>query len=138
IRKRHENRDTTGDPWDGRTLEWATASPPPFYNFAEQPVVAGIDAYWGMKEKGVKTLAEMDFRKIHMPRNTSLGLVLGVLSTVLGFALIWHIWWLVIASSLAVIATLIVRSYDPNTDYCIPAEAVERMETERRQRLAEA
>ncbi|MFJ5183891.1 cbb3-type cytochrome c oxidase subunit I [Pseudomonas fulva] len=138
IRKRHENRDTTGDPWDGRTLEWATASPPPFYNFAEQPVVGGIDAYWGMKEKGVKTLAEMDFRKIHMPHNTSLGLVLGVLSTVLGFALIWHIWWLVIASSLAVIATLIVRSYDPNTDYCIPAEAVERMETERRQRLAEA
>ncbi len=138
IRKRHENRDRTGDPWDGRTLEWATASPPPFYNFAEQPVVHGIDAYWGMKERGVKTLVEADFRKIHMPCNTSLGVVIGALSTVLGFALVWHIWWLVIASLLATVAALIVRSYDQHTEYYVTAEEVESVENERRQLMAEA
>ena len=86
----------------------------------------------------METLAKADFRKIHMPCNTSLGLVIGALSTVLGFALVWHIWWLVIASLLATVATLIVRSYDQNTEYYVEAREVERLETERRQLMAEA
>lgn len=91
-----------------------------------------------MKERGVKTLIEADFRKIHMPCNTSLGVVIGVLSTVLGFALVWHIWWLVITSLLATVAVLVVRSYDQHTEYYVTAEEVERVETERRQLMAEA
>jgi cytochrome o ubiquinol oxidase subunit 1 len=49
IRDREKNRDLTGDPWGGRTLEWATSSPPPFYNFAIEPKVTGLDAFWEAK-----------------------------------------------------------------------------------------
>ena len=91
--RREQLRDLTGDPWGGRTLEWSTSSPPPPYNFAFTPVVHDLDAWWDMKKRGYDRPLQ-GFRPIHMPRNTGAGVVLAGLSTVLGFALIWYIWWL--------------------------------------------
>jgi cytochrome o ubiquinol oxidase subunit 1 len=138
IRQRHQNRDLTGDPWDGRTLEWSTASPPPFYNFAQQPVVEGIDAYWGMKERGQKSAVEADFQAIHMPRNTAMGLVISLFSLIMCFALVWHIWWLAIVGLVATIGGVIWRSADDDIDYYVPAEEVARIENQRIKMLAEA
>ena len=138
IRNRHQYRDLTGDPWDGRTLEWATASPPPLYNFAEQPKVNDLDAYWGMKERGVSTLSHTDYRSIHMPRNTASGLVISLFALVCSFALVWHIWWMAAFGLVASVVAFVVRSYDEDTDYFVPAQEVARIETARLKDLAEA
>jgi cytochrome o ubiquinol oxidase subunit 1 len=121
-------KDVTGDPWNGRTLEWATSSPPPVYNFAVVPVVHELDAFAHMKGRGRTRHAVEDYRDIHMPRNTSAGLFVGLFSLAIGFALVWHIWWLAIAGLLGVIVTLILRSYNNDIDYTISAEAVAGME----------
>jgi cytochrome o ubiquinol oxidase subunit 1 len=136
IRDREKNRDLTGDPWDGRTLEWATSSPPPFYNFAEQPHVDDLDAYWGMKERGIQTKTAADYKKIHMPRNTGVGFYIGFGSLIFGFALIWHIWWLAAIGLVGMVATFIIRTNDDDIDYYVPAEEVARIENERLQLLA--
>jgi cytochrome o ubiquinol oxidase subunit 1 len=138
IRDRAKHQDISGDPWDGRTLEWATSSPPPFYNFAEQPVVADLDAYWGMKERGDATKRTADYKQIHMPRNTSLGVVMGFFALILGFAAIWHIWWAAAIGLIGMVGALIVRSYDDDIDYYVPAEEVARIEGEHQARLANA
>ena len=121
-------KDVTGDPWNGRTLEWATSSPPPIYNFAVPPVVRDLDAFAHMKERGRTRHAVEDYRDIHMPRNTSAGLVIGLFSLAIGFALVWHIWWLAIVGLLGVVVTLILRSYDDDIDYTISAETVAGMD----------
>ncbi|MET1537168.1 cytochrome o ubiquinol oxidase subunit I, partial [Burkholderia sola] len=95
--KRDQLRDVTGDPWEGRTLEWATSSPPPQYNFAFTPVVHEIDAWWDMKKHGYQRPLT-GFKPVHMPSNTGAGVVIAALSTVFGFAMIWHMWPLAIAS----------------------------------------
>jgi cytochrome o ubiquinol oxidase subunit 1 len=123
-----EYKDVTGDPWNGRTLEWATSSPPPVYNFAVTPVVHELDAFAHMKERGRTRHAREDYRDIHMPRNTSAGLVIGLFSLAIGFALVWHIWWLAIAGLLGVVVTLILRSYDDDIDYTISAQTVAGMD----------
>ncbi|WP_248732473.1 cytochrome o ubiquinol oxidase subunit I [Pseudomonas sp. MWU13-2517] len=128
IRHRAKNRDKTGDPWDGRTLEWATSSPPPLYNFAEQPTVDDLDAYWAMKERGTRVTRLTDYRQIHMPRNTSAGLIMSGFTLVCGFALVWHIWWMAILGLVATVVTLVIRSNDADTDYFIPAQEVARIE----------
>lgn len=123
FRDREALRDTTGDPWNGRTLEWSTSSPPPDYNFAFTPVVHDLDAWWDMKQRGY-TRPLTGFQPIHMPRNTGTGVILGGLSVVLGFALIWHIWWLVAAAFVAMLTVTIWHTFDYNRDYNIPADAV--------------
>jgi len=128
IRQRHANRDLTGDPWDGRTLEWLTASPPAAYNFAVLPVVKDRDAFWDMKEKGTAYLKPERYEDIEVPRNTFLGLAVGVLAFLLGFAAIWHIWWLAVAGFAGLIAVVIARSCDDDTTEVIPAAEVERIE----------
>ncbi|KPA99178.1 cytochrome o ubiquinol oxidase subunit I [Pseudomonas asplenii] len=138
IRDRDKNRDKTGDPWDGRTLEWATASPPPVYNFAQQPVVDELDAYWGMKERGISTLTHTDYRQIHMPSNTSAGLLISLFTFICGFALVWHIGWLAVLGLVAAGVALIVRSHDEHTDRFIPAQEVAVIEKTRLQHLTEA
>ena len=98
IRHRESLRDLTGDPWNGRTLEWATASPPPLFNFAVIPHVEGEEAYWRAKQRAIEQTQlrdEPDYEAIEMPRNTPTGFVCAFFATILGFALIWHIWWLV-------------------------------------------
>jgi len=137
IWKRDELRDETGDPWDGRTLEWATSSPPPAYNFAFTPVVHDNDAWSDMKKRGYQRPLT-GYRPIHMPRNTGAGVILAGISLVLGFALIWHIWWLVAVSFVGLIATAIAHTFNYNRDYYIPAEEVTRTEEERTRALAAA
>ncbi|MGF6916140.1 cytochrome o ubiquinol oxidase subunit I [Paraburkholderia sp. 40] len=132
IRDRNlkENRDLTGDPWDGHTLEWATSSPPPAYNFAHIPDVRSLDAFTEMKSRkgGVKVPA---YRDIHMPSNTSAGLLVGLFSLVLGFAGVWHIWWLAIVGAVGAIATVIIYSFMDNDGYYIPADTVALIEENR-------
>ena len=130
FRRREQLRDHTGDPWGGRTLEWSTSSPPPDYNFAFTPVVHDTDAWTDMKQRGFER-PKSGFKAIHMPRNTGAGVVLSALSTVCGFALIWHVWWLAGVSLLATIAYAIWHSFDRDRDYYIPAEEVARTEQAR-------
>ncbi|CAN6468440.1 unnamed protein product [Victoria cruziana] len=134
IWKREELKDVTGDPWNGRTLEWSTSSPPPAYNFAFTPVVHEIDQWWFMKNKGYKRPKD-GFIPIHMPKNTGTGVILGGLSVVFGFAMVWHIWWLAIASFVAIVAVTIAHTFNYNRDFYIPAEEVAAVEARRTQLL---
>jgi cytochrome o ubiquinol oxidase subunit 1 len=124
IRNRVALRDATGDPWNGRTLEWAVASPPPAYNFARTPVVIGRDAYWEMKKRGVAHRPFAAYRPIHMPRNTGTGIIVSAFAAALGFALIWHIWWLAIAAFVAAIAVAITHSFNEDRDYTVSSDEV--------------
>jgi cytochrome o ubiquinol oxidase subunit 1 len=135
--RREQLRDVTGDPWNGRTLEWSTSSPPPEYNFAFTPIIHDLDAWHDMKRRGhERPLA--GFRPIHMPRNTGTGVILAALSTVCGFALVWHVWWLVALSFLAILATAIAHTFNYDRDFHIPAETVVATEDGRTHALAAA
>jgi cytochrome o ubiquinol oxidase subunit I len=127
IVQRAKTRDLTGDPWNGRTLEWAVPSPPPAYNFAEIPIVTGRDAFWEMKKRSTARRT-IRFQKIHMPRDTSAGLVIGGFALVLGFALVWHIWWMAAAGAVGIVATAIAYSFKLNREYFLSALEVERGE----------
>jgi cytochrome o ubiquinol oxidase subunit 1 len=137
IRRREELRDVTGDPWNGRTLEWSTASPPPAYNFAFTPVVHSLDAWWDMKARGYRRPVD-GFIPIHMPRNTGAGVVLAALSSAVGFGLIWYMWWLAAAGLLALIAVAIGHSFNEDRDHHIPVEAVVEAEGARTELLRNA
>jgi len=128
LAQRELARDLTGDPWGGRTLEWATSSPPPAYNFARIPVVRDRDAFWDMKQRGVDMKAAV-YRPIHMPRNTGTGFVMAVFIGFAGFAMIWHIWWLAIGGTAAAIVALIRHAFDDDRDYYVEAEEVRRTES---------
>ncbi|MDR2332265.1 MAG: cytochrome o ubiquinol oxidase subunit I [Burkholderiaceae bacterium] len=135
--QRDKLRDVTGDPWDGRTLEWATSSPPPQYNFAFTPVVYEIDAWTDMKKHGYKRPLS-GFQSIHMPSNTAAGIVIAALSTIFGFAMIWHMWPLAIASFAATVLASIIHTFNYKRDYYIPASEVIATEELRTQQLARA
>ncbi|WP_221798709.1 cytochrome o ubiquinol oxidase subunit I [Oceanobacter mangrovi] len=130
YKNREALKDTTGDPWNGRTLEWSTMSPPQFYNFAVDPKTDGVDAFHGMKKNGTAYQRPGSYAPIHMPRNTSAGFIMGMLLTAFGFGFIWHIWWLVIATFVLTIVTLIKRSYDNDVDYYVQPEEIEKIEGE--------
>ena len=134
--RREQLRDLTGDPWNGRTLEWSTSSPPPPYNFAFIPIVHEQDAWWDMKRRG-HVRPQGGYRPIHMPKNTAAGFVLSAISTVLAFALIWYIWWLAIVSFVALIAAAIAHTFNYRRDYYIPAEEVMSFEDGRARAAAE-
>ena len=136
IRRREELRDTTGDPWRGRTLEWSTSSPPPYYNFAFTPRVYELDAWDHMKRRGFERPVD-GFVPIHMPRNTATGVVVSAIATVLGFALVWHVWWLAGLTFFASIAYTIIHTFNYDRDYYVPAEEVREIEAERTRNLAE-
>ncbi|PTW59865.1 cytochrome bo3 quinol oxidase subunit 1 apoprotein [Breoghania corrubedonensis] len=133
--KREQLRDTTGDPWDARTLEWATSSPPPDYNFAFTPVVHDLDAWWDMKQHGYKRPLT-GYKPIHMPKNTGAGIILAGLSLITGFALIWYIWWLAALGFIGLLTVAIGHTFNYKRDFHIPAEEVEKTENERTRILA--
>jgi cytochrome o ubiquinol oxidase subunit 1 len=131
IRRREQLRDLTGDPWDGRSLEWATASPPPAFNFAVLPHVQGQDPYWDLKSRAVRQGAlepEPTYEAIEAPRNSPTGFVCAFFSTVTGFALIWHIWWMVILGLLGAFATFVVFAWRDRVETEIPVGQVARLD----------
>ncbi len=143
IRHREELRDRTGDPWNGRSLEWATASPPPVFNFAILPEVRSEDAYWTMKLQAQQQEIAKDepaYRDIEMPRNSPTGFVCAFFATIMGFALIWHIWWMVAAGFVGAFATFVAFAWRDHDEYVIPAAEVARIDranlAERRALLA--
>ncbi|MGA0545703.1 cytochrome o ubiquinol oxidase subunit I [Brevundimonas sp. VNH65] len=135
VLKRDQLRDVTGDPWGGRTLEWATSSPPPNYNFAFTPVIHDSDAWWDMKARGYQRPIK-GFAAIHMPRSTGAGVILAGLSTVLGMALVWYVWWLAVLSFVAIVGYAIWHTFNYNRDFHIPAETVVEIEDRRTTALA--
>ncbi|MDD2048558.1 cytochrome o ubiquinol oxidase subunit I [Pseudomonas putida] len=135
IRDRKDNMDVTGDPWGGRTLEWSTSSPPPFYNFATMPENVDLDAWHETKQAGKAYKVPAKYEAIHMPNNTSTGVFMGALLTVFGFAFIWHIWWLVAASLVGTIAVFVAHAARDDQGYMVPAEEVARIEGERMKAL---
>ncbi|MGJ7542002.1 cytochrome o ubiquinol oxidase subunit I [Variovorax sp. LT1R16] len=135
FRRRESLRDVTGDPWDGRTLEWSTSSPPPAYNFAFTPVIHDNDAWSDMKRRGYQR-PTTGFRPIHMPKNTWAGIVIAGLSTVVGFALIWHMWPLAVLAMLTLVGTTIFHTFNYKRDYHIDADEVVRTEGLRTRLLA--
>jgi cytochrome o ubiquinol oxidase subunit 1 len=130
IRTREQRRDVTGDPWNGRTLEWATSSPPPAYNFAVLPRVETIDAFWHMKRTG-RTRIEPAYEAIEMPRNSATGFVTAFFAVITGFALIWHIWWMVIVGFLAAAITVLVAGWSDEREHEISAEEIAQLERAR-------
>jgi cytochrome o ubiquinol oxidase subunit 1 len=135
IRTRERRRDLTGDPWNGRTLEWSTSSPPPAYNFAVLPRVETIDAFWEMKQRGLAPNApakvEPTYETIEIPRNSPIGFVTAFFAVVTGFSLIWHIWWVVILGLLAAAVGVLVFGWSENRERDIPAAEIARLERAR-------
>jgi len=131
IANREKLRDRTGDPWDGRSLEWATASPPPVFNFAFMPDVSGEDAYWLIKAHAKQQSLDAkapDYMDIEMPRNSPTGFVSAFFAAVMGFALIWHIWWMVILGIIGSFATFVAFAWRDHDEYVIPAAEVQRID----------
>lgn len=126
IKKRKEYRDSTGDPWDGRTLEWTTTSPPPVYNFAIVPEVDSRDPFWQAKQRGIRRSA--DYREIHMPKNSIHGLIIGIFSFLFSFGIIWYMWWLALVSFAGMMISLCCRLFERHTEYTISVSEIQATE----------
>ncbi|MCQ8882543.1 cytochrome o ubiquinol oxidase subunit I [Pseudoalteromonas shioyasakiensis] len=129
FKNREQLDDITGDPWNGHTLEWASASPPQYYNFAKIPHVDDIDAWTDMKEKGLAYKQEVSYSPIHMPKNTSAGVLMSAALTTFCFAMIWHIWWLAAFGLLGAIVVFIKRCYTSDVDYYVQPDEIVELET---------
>lgn len=127
IKHRESHRDRSGDPWNGRALEWSTTSPPPFYNFAVEPEVHGRDPFWAMKHEHSKP-QKKPLQEFHMPKNTGCGFYVGALSFVVGFALVWHIFWLAALSSLAILVCIILRLFEHPIEYTVSIDTIQQLE----------
>jgi cytochrome o ubiquinol oxidase subunit 1 len=128
--QRKSRLDVTGDAWGGRMLEWSVSSPAPEYNFAVIPTVTDRDQFWADKQaaqSGAKP-AKPVYKPIVLPKNTGLGLVIAGFAFLAGFGLIWHMWWLAIIGFIGIIATLIVRSLDEDTEQVIPVSEIAELE----------
>ncbi len=136
IRHRGALAISTGDPWNGRTLEWATASPPAAYNFAVVPHVHGIDAWWAIKQAGRAGCKPASFHDIIMPADSSAGVVIGAMSFVFAFAMVWQIWWLAAVGGLGMFAALLSQAFRRRPEHRIPASEVEAIENRRTMALA--
>ena len=141
IRERDSLRDTIGDPWDGRSLEWATASPPPAFNFAVLPVVDDEEPYWGIKRTAreqMRLRKEPDYEEIEIPRSSPTGFICAFFATVMGFGLIWHIWWMVAVAFVGAFATFVAFAWRDRTEEIVPAEVVARIDRANRQSRSDA
>lgn len=126
IIQRKHLRDHTGDPWDGRTLEWSVASPPPSYNFSVIPTVSTRDVFFEMKQKG---LTKRVYEDIHMPKNTASGIYISIFAFLAGFGFVWDIVWLVVVSILGIIIYAVVRTFNDDIEYTLTAAEAEKLDT---------
>ncbi len=124
--------DSTGDPWDGRTLEWSVSSTPQSYNFAVIPEVDSREPFWDMKQKGLST---REYEDIHMPRSTASGIYISIFAFFAGFGFVWHITWLIVVSIIAVIVFTVTRTFNEDVEYTIPAEDIDKIESARTKQL---
>lgn len=128
IKNRKKNWDYSGgDPWNGRTLEWSTSSPPPIYNFAIIPVVDQLDPLWAMKQ-GKNLVPEKKYEDIYLPKNTPMAIYIGIFSLFFGFAMTWHIWWLALTSFGGILICLIIRLWGKEEYEIISAKEVREIE----------
>jgi cytochrome o ubiquinol oxidase subunit 1 len=130
---RETSVDKTGDPWNGRTLEWSIAQPVPVYNYARIPVVSERDAFWAEKQSKDTNINRAKYEDIILPKNTPFPLIIAGFAFLTGFCIIWHIYWLALIGLLSVITSIIIRTSDENTEYVITAEQVKKMEAGRRE-----
>lgn len=114
------------DAWNGRTLEWAMSTPPKEYNFATIPVVTERDAFWEMKQSSKKQ--PIVYTDIELPRNTGVGVIVGAFALLFGFAVVWHIGWMMIVGVLGVIVTLIIALTRDPQERVITAAELKQME----------
>jgi cytochrome o ubiquinol oxidase subunit 1 len=132
IRDRAQNRDLTGDPWNGRTLEWSVASPPPAWNFAVLPQVAGADTYWSAKGRlqanPNQSAQAREYEPVEMPKNSAIGFINAFFAVVTGFALIWHIWWMTALGVLGAFVTFLLFAFRAEDEIEIPAERIAQFE----------
>jgi cytochrome o ubiquinol oxidase subunit 1 len=136
VLQRKQRLDTSGDYWNGRTLEWSTASPAPLYNFAYIPEVQGRDAFWMMKEEKHaahenKHGAHATYEDIALPKNSMIGLVIATFAFLFGFGTVWHMWWLLPVALVGIFATVLIRSFAEETEYILPASVVQATEADR-------
>ena len=127
IRARHRNRDLTGDPWNGRTLEWSTPSPPPVWNFALLPQVARTDAFWAAKQNPqemTRLMGQRNYESLHVPRNNPTGFFVAFFSFILGFALIWRIWWLAVVGVIGLAAVGLMQAWRTDGEVHVSADEV--------------
>jgi cytochrome o ubiquinol oxidase subunit 1 len=137
-RERQQALDLIGDPWNGRSLEWATSSPPAPYNFAVLPQVRSVDAFWDMKQRGVAYQRPDRYVDLVLPKNSFIGAFIGGAGFVFGFAMVWYMWWLAVLCLTAIALAVIVRASDDDTDYVMSASEVKEIEDARFAELAKA
>lgn len=135
---RYADRNISSDPWDARTLEWATASPVQYYNFAKQPEVKTNDAFWYMKKhnEGL-ALSDSEIKKIHMPSNSGLPFIMCVFFGIAGFFLVFEWQIATLIASLGIIAGLIYRSFDYNDGYYVSVDEIKEIERSWRNKKGE-
>lgn len=126
IRERKQRQDTTGDPWNGRTLEWATHSPPPFYNFAVVPPILSYEPFWDLKKQGWKR--ETEYHDIECFKNTGMGIYISAFAFLAGFAIVWHIIWLALVGIIGCIVCVIMISMDDELEYILHSNEVDKYE----------
>lgn len=139
IWKRKENLDTTGDPWNGRTLEWSVPSPAPEYNFAILPSVSRRDEWWYQKQEGkaLRRPHRKEYSDIILPKNNGLGVIIGGIALVLGFALIWHMWLIAVVALIGIIMVILRRVSDDDTEYTVSAAELFELDGKRFQKQVE-
>ena len=140
IRTRDRRRDLSGDPWNGRTLEWSTSSPPPPWNYAVLPQVQALDEFWRMKNerKGSEASQPIRYKAISVPRHSAVGFSIAFFAVMLGFALIWHIWWMAILGLACALAVALVHAWRIDIDVEIPACELAKFDRQHRNQDAPA
>lgn len=134
FKRRHQEQDVTGDPWNGRTLEWSIASPPPVYNFAVLPHVEHHDSFWMQKESGEAFKTPSSYEAIHIPKNSAMGLFIGLFAGAFAFTITWQMMELALLSFLGVVTLLIIRLCHDDIEYTLSPEEVEKIEKESRRK----